>query len=419
MATISKRGNRFVVDYYDALGRRRRERKRTREAAKRRLAEVLKSDGQLIETRRTVKEYGDAWLETYGKTHLKDSTYQEYKAVLNNHVYPAFGRRPFTKLSREAVKRLIAEKIQAGCSRSTVRNIIAPLREMYNHAIDDSAASFNPASRVGRFNRRRADNKRIDPLTKEELHSFLKIAKEQEPNYYPLFLCAPTTGIREGELIGLKPIDVDFAGRFIHVQRNVSRGKVTTPKNGKTRRVDMSVQLTNVLDELVAKKKAAALKREMKKPAEERRKAEAVFAEVMEDWLFTTPEILPKSNTATRRKSPAKPRGGTQLDPSNLRKVFWSTLTKAGLRRVRFHDLRHTFASLLLQQGESPAYVRDQLGHHSIQITVDIYGHLVPGGNRQAVDRLTADVENAKPEESEATGHKTVTGVLERGSDYV
>jgi integrase len=338
MATISKRGNRFVVDYYAALGKRRRERKPTRKAAKDRLAEVLKSNGQLVETRRTVKEYGDGWLETYGKTHLKESTYQEYTAVLDKHVYPAFGRLPFTKLSREAVKRLIAEKIAAGLSRSTVRNIIAPLREMYNHAIDDGAASFNPASRVGRFNRRRGDNKKIDPLTKEELHSFLKTAKEQVPDYYPLFLCAPTTGIREGELIGLKPIDIDFAGRFIHVQRNISRGNVTTPKNGKTRRVDMSLLLTNVLDELVAQKKAAALRREMEKPPEERRKPEDVLAEVMEDWLFTTPEIISKA--AKRRRPAAKPRGGTRLDPSNLRKVFSSTLTKAELRRVRFHDLR-------------------------------------------------------------------------------
>jgi len=58
------------------------------------------------------------------------------------------------------------------------------------------------------------------------------------------------------------------------------------------------------------------------------------------------------------------------------------------MRRVRFHDLRHTFASLLLQNGESPAYVKEQMGHSSIQLTVDIYGHLVPGGNRQAVDKL-------------------------------
>jgi integrase len=63
-------------------------------------------------------------------------------------------------------------------------------------------------------------------------------------------------------------------------------------------------------------------------------------------------------------------------------------LEKAELRHIRFHDLRHTFASLLIQQGESLAYVKDQMGHSSIQVTVDVYGHLVPGGNRAAVDRL-------------------------------
>ena len=77
------------------------------------------------------------------------------------------------------------------------------------------------------------------------------------------------------------------------------------------------------------------------------------------------------------------------IDDVNLRKrVFNKALEKAGMRLIRIHDLRHTFASLLIQNGESLAYVKDQLGHHSIQITVDIYGHLVPGANRQAVDRL-------------------------------
>jgi integrase len=71
------------------------------------------------------------------------------------------------------------------------------------------------------------------------------------------------------------------------------------------------------------------------------------------------------------------------------------------MRRVRFHDLRHTFASLLLQNGESPAYVKEQMGHSSIQVTVDIYGHLVPGGNRQAVDRLD-DTAPAKKEQTAA-----------------
>ena len=79
---------------------------------------------------------------------------------------------------------------------------------------------------------------------------------------------------------------------------------------------------------------------------------------------------------------------GTLLDAANLRKVFLGILKKANLRSIRFHDLRHSFASWLIGNGESLTYVKEQLGHHSIQITVDTYGHLIPGANRQAVNRL-------------------------------
>ena len=90
----------------------------------------------------------------------------------------------------------------------------------------------------------------------------------------------------------------------------------------------------------------------------------------MPSWVFTT---------AT----------GTIVDPDNFRHRIWAKLpAKAGLRQIRIHDLRHTFASLLIQQGESLAYVKDQMGHHSIRVTVDVYGHLVPGGNKAAVDKL-------------------------------
>jgi integrase len=88
---------------------------------------------------------------------------------------------------------------------------------------------------------------------------------------------------------------------------------------------------------------------------------------------------------------------GTALDAANLRKSFLLCLKKAGLRTIRFHDLRHTFASWLIANGESLAYVEDQMGHHSIQITVHTYGHLIPGANREAVNRLAAMVENPQP----------------------
>jgi len=117
----------------------------------------------------------------------------------------------------------------------------------------------------------------------------------------------------------------------------------------------MSIQLTETLRTLLTARKAEALKKGWG---------------TVPDWVFCNED-------------------GRPLDGDNLRhRVFYKILAKAGLRRVRFHDMRHTSASLLLQQNESPAYVKEQLGHASIQVTVDVYGHLIPGANRQAVDRL-------------------------------
>ncbi|MCH7914285.1 MAG: site-specific integrase [Deltaproteobacteria bacterium] len=370
MACIRKRRGKWVIDYRDASGKRRWETTEgNRKDAEERMAKIV-SKGRPVDTKQTFQEYAKRWLETY-RVNLKAGSFIQMESVLRIHLFPAFGSVPFSKVDREMVKQLIAEKIKSGLSRSTVSNIIVPLREMYNHAIDDGVFSLNnPASRVGRFNKRRDEDKKINPFTREELSAVMEAAKEKMPHYYPLLLCAARTGIREGELIGLKGSDIDFHGRFIDVQRSIFRRKVTTTKNHKSRRVDMSRQLTDVLDKLIHKRKADALRQEMERPHEERRGHAEVLNEVLDGWLFITPS-------------------GSQLESANLRdRMFYRLLDMAGLRRVRFHDLRHTFATLLLQQGESLVYVKDQLGHSSIQITVDTYGHLVPGGNKQAVDKL-------------------------------
>src|SRR5262249_57455936 len=95
------------------------------------------------------------------------------------------------------------------------------------------------------------------------------LTERKYSHWYPLLLCACRTGIRQGELISLKGIDLDFNGGFIHVQRNLSRGKLSVPKNGKDRKVDMSRQLITCLDELLCKRRADALREEMKKPAQQ------------------------------------------------------------------------------------------------------------------------------------------------------
>lgn len=162
----------------------------------------------------------------------------------------------------------------------------------------------------------------------------------------------------------MKASSFDCRHAYCHTNR-----KVQTPKNRKTRRVDMSQQLTETLKALLIERKKETLRNG--------------WGEVP-PWVFA-------SET------------GTMLDGDNLRKrEHRSILKKAGLRHARLHDLRHTFASLPIQNGESLAYVKAQLGHYSIQITVDTYGYLVPGGTRQAVDRLD-DPEDATVRNPAAT----------------
>lgn len=304
----------------------------------------------------TFGEYARKWLGSYGETHLKFSTMKGYERILRCHL-AGLQALPLDQVTRAVIKELVFSKLKDGLAPATVTRIKALVSAILSHAVEDGLMDANPASRIGKFIKRR-EHAQVDFLTRDEARTFLEVVKEHYPGYYSLFLCSLRTGMRLGELLALEWGDIDFAGGFIEVRRSYVCGRLTTPKNGKSRRVDMSRQLAATLKALQTERKREALARGWVK---------------VPDLVFVN-------------------EAGKVLDHGNLRRrVFWPALAKAGLRRIRLHDLRHTFASLLIQNGESLAYVRDQLGHHSIQITVDTYGHLVPGANRQAVDRLDDD----------------------------
>ena len=306
----------------------------------------------------TFGEYARKWLEGYGETHLKPSTLKSYEGILNCHL-GRFMDRPLDQITRPELRELIYEKLKTGLAPNTVRNIKAMVSAVLSHALDgDGLIAANPVSRLGRLIKGKERKADVNPLNREEARAFLEVVEKYHLRYYPFFLCALRTGMRLGELLALEWGDIDFRGGFIEVRRAFTKGGITTPKNDKIRRVDMSRQLSDTLRALHTERKREALSKGWKEIPE------LVF--VNED--------------------------GRLINSFNLRpRVFHKALAKAGLRRIRIHDLRHTFASLLIQNGESLAYVKDQLGHHSIQITVDTYGHLVPGANRQAVDRLDDD----------------------------
>lgn len=217
-----------------------------------------------------------------------------------------------------------------------------------------------------------------------EAQDFLNAAKEICPDYHPLFMTALREGLRRGELVALQFGDLNFGteedagSRFIFVQHNYVHGQHTTTKSRKTRRVDMSRELRRILLEIRDRRLAKASKEGN--------------SEISDELVFPSPD-------------------GSILDPDNLyHRYFLPVLAKAGIRKIRLHDLRHTFGSLLIQSGALIVYVKEQMGHSSSQVTVDTYGHLIPGANASFVDRL--DLVTAK-KDPETQAHAPTTPPLE------
>jgi integrase len=318
----------------------------------------------------TFDAYADRWLKDYARMECKTSTADGYEGVLRQYLRPRFGKRRLGDVTRDDVKAMVNDLIAADLSRNTIRNALCVIRGMFNHAIEAGILESNPAARLGRFTRTaRVAETKGTALTAKEAHEFLEAAKIVCLEYYPLFLTALRAGLRRGELVALQWGDVQFGrddddpNRFIVVQHNYVRREHTTTKSKKSRRVDLSRDLRKSLLALRDKRLLEAfLKGEQN---------------ISDNLVFPSPD-------------------GAILDPDNLyHRYFQPVLIKAGLRKIRLHDLRHTFGSLLIQNGASIVYVKEQMGHSSIQVTVDIYGHLIPGANVSFVDSL-----DRLPEES-------------------
>jgi len=301
----------------------------------------------------TLKAYSKTWLEHIRHTR-KPSTHDDYTKRLDQDILPLLDSIDLQGITRERVKALALAGMKKGQAPKTVQNTLRVLSSLLSHAKEDGLIVDNPALRPGKILPKVSKRRAIEPLTREHLAAFLDVVKVKAARLYPLFLCAARTGLRQGELLALQWDDLNFTGRFIEVRRNYTHEQITTPKSGEGRKVDMSRELAQTLKELQIDRQLEAVTRGWK---------------TVPLWVFCDER-------------------GNLMHHNPVRKAFHQLLKTAGVRRVRFHDLRHTFASLLLQQGESPVYVKEQMGHSSINITVDLYGHLIPGGNIQAVDRL-------------------------------
>jgi integrase len=312
-----------------------------------------------------LKEYFITWLKAQPARGKKITTIKTYEGRIRKHILPSFGSIPLPDISRADIKVWAGRLLEQGLDYDTVLNTILTFSAILTEALEDGLIQQNPALRVRKLLKRppELDESELVIFTPEEERRFLQTTQRERPSFYPMALTFFRTGLRAGEVMGLHREDVDFLSRTIHVRRNWTRWQLGTPKNGRSRKVDMSQGLSKALAEWIELQELEAAA--VGKPA---------------------PTILFPGNTGGTRREPY------YMAENWLRYKLWvPMLAKAGIRRLDMHAARHTFASRLIANGENLKYISEQLGHASIAITVDTYGHLIPGGNRAAVDRLDAD----------------------------
>jgi integrase len=308
-------------------------------------------------------DYTRQWLETYVSRALKPSSARIMRATITNHLLPTFGTRALAHITRADVKAFVATK--GHVSTAHLRNILRVLSAILSHALDDELITTHPAARLGWYLQERHTHasERLMPFTSLELARYMAAMQAHYPQYYPCFMCLARTGMRKGEALGLIWDDIQFGlsvsdpYRFVHVQRTYDSVQhlMNTSKSGKTRRVDMAQDLRACLLE----------------------------------WRGHCTDQAHLAGKTALWPAVFATASGRPWEPVRLHSVHTRVCALAGLRANRIHDLRHSYATILLYELHAPIqYVSEQLGHSSIKITVDTYGHPRQGMSTHLVDQL-------------------------------
>jgi integrase len=323
---------------------------KTRKEASDKMAKALSDSAEGIvyeDDNMTMGEYLDRWLKGSVRGSVRKSTYDRDAYIVVNHIKPALGRIKVKKLSPAHVQSFYRDRLDTGLSPSTVHKMHAVLHKALAQAVKWHMVPRNVTEAT---DPPKPAPKEMRPLSTEEVHKLLEAAHGDRLE--ALYVLAVTTGMRRGELLALRWQDVDLENATISVRSTLTRdgGRYTIgePKTKKSRR---SVQLT------------ASAVQALKRHLEHQLRYIEILGDQYEDrgLVFTTDT-------------------GSPINPSNLRqRSLASLLEKAGLPHIRFHDLRHTCATILLSKGVHPKFVQELLGHATIAITLDTYSHIMPG----------------------------------------
>jgi integrase len=350
-----RKDGRWAASVSVGRGKRQHFLSKDRDVVARKLRAALKGqdDGlPVVVEKQTVEQFMQSWLKAT-KPKLRERTWVRYEQYVRLHIVPSLGKLQLAKLTPQHVQRLYAERLHAGASPTTVHHLHAVLHRALKQAVRWNLVARNVADLVDPPRIAHHEIATLDPTAAQRL-----IAAAGQDRLEALYVLALTTGMREGELLGLRWRDLDLDGGALEVRGSLQRVPsgfvLAEPKTARSRR---RVGLTPTA--------VAALRRHRARQSEERLRLGAGWKNDL-DLVFTDES--------------GKPVDATKF----LRNSFIPLLERAGLPAMRFHDLRHTAATLLLGRGVHPKIVSEMLGHAQIGITLDLYSHVTPTMQREA-----------------------------------
>jgi len=365
MACITKRRDRWVIDFYDQFGQRQRKTlplntTKTRAREELRAIEEMVAKGTFLHEKKTplFSQVAIDWLE-YKKPNLRETTWEVCKGQVKNH-FSDFDNLKINRITTAAIEKFINTRRKQGINIYTLRKILVTLGQIMAYAVRHKYIDYNPVREAERPRESGAELKGIKVLTPQEIQAFLNAVTDQK--YKTLFMLAVMSGARQGELLGLKWSDLDLINNQINIQRTFTKGRFFDTKTRYSRR---KIDLGPMVMLELKKWKLACLKSDL-------------------DLIFP--------NEA----------GGPTNYSNMVQRYYRKALKDAGISQIRFHDLRHTYCSLLLSQGENVKYIQTQMGHSSPTVTLNVYAHLMKGENQEAACRLENTI-------FEGTGHNLVT----------
>lgn len=289
-----------------------------------------------------VKDFANEWLKNY-KHQLRETTAEQYETKVRKWIIPILGDFKVQEL-KPIHAQMFSRKLLDSSMSSTAHKTYAIAKFMFKHAVDLEVIPKNPLANVSIKEQKR----QVITWSFEELKHFLEIVKKHDSFYYGVFAIAAYTGLRKGEVLGLRRIDVDFESGKL----NIKQGLIETKEKG--------VQIGD-----------------LKTPASYRQVAIDSFV------ISILKEQINKNNIMKMKfGSEYRDQGiifchldGVVYRPSSLNRPFRKFIELSGVPYIRFHDMRHTHATLLLELNVNPKVVSDRLGHSSVKITLDTYTH--------------------------------------------